>query len=179
MSRIRSRDTGPELRLRRALWAGGLRYRLHATTPVGRPDLVFPGPRVAVFVDGCFWHGCPEHYVRPRSRTDFWTGKLRANIDRDRRQTLELENQGWRVVRLWEHTVYEALPDAVEVVRLAVQQRSSPPVPPPTCWRVVLVEALDKTGDQERRHLEDLRDPEIRRFIDQPRHTRKWKRPAV
>ena len=101
MSRIRGRNTRPERRLRQALWAAGLRYRKHAKTPVGRPDLVFVGPRVAVFVDGCFWHGCPRHYVRPRSRTDFWSRKLRENVDRDRRQTLELHVRGWTVVRIW------------------------------------------------------------------------------
>src|SRR5580692_10585444 len=101
MARIRSRNTTPERVLRGLLWSAGLRYRLHATTPAGRPDIVFPGTRVAVFVDGCFWHGCPDHYVRPRSSSDFWSRKLLENFKRDGAQTERLEALGWRVCRIW------------------------------------------------------------------------------
>lgn len=87
----RSQHTRPEVLLRQALWRAGLRYRLHTRTPVGRPDIVFPRQKVAIFIDGCFWHGCPEHYVRPRSRPEFWAAKLLTNFERDHRQTRELE----------------------------------------------------------------------------------------
>jgi DNA mismatch endonuclease (patch repair protein) len=174
MSRIRGKNTKPELIFRSALWAAGLRYRLHAKTPVGRPDVVFPGPRVAVFIDGGFWHGCPEHYVRPRSRDEFWSAKLDENLSRDRRQTLELEKLGWRVVRVWEHEVFENLKELVELVREAVQAKGWTPRP---SWRVRRVEAIDETGDFERRHLELLRDPARQRAVEQKRNTKKWKRP--
>jgi DNA mismatch endonuclease (patch repair protein) len=88
--------------LRKAAWALGLRYRLHLRTPVGRADLKFTGKRLAVFVDGCFWHGCPAHYTRPRTRVGFWSKKLADNTARDRRQTAELESLGWTVLRIWE-----------------------------------------------------------------------------
>jgi DNA mismatch endonuclease (patch repair protein) len=120
MSRIRSRDTKPELILRRILWSRGLRYRLHAKTPFGRPDLVFARKKVAVFVDGCFWHGCPDHYAPPRSQSRFWAEKLRQNVARDRLQTRQLEAHGWRVVRLWEHEIADQLADAAERVLLAL-----------------------------------------------------------
>ena len=78
---------------------------MHAATPAGRPDIVFPGARVAVFIDGCFWHGCPDHYVRPRSSEEFWSKKLAENCRRDSVQTKRLEDIGWRVCRVWEHEV--------------------------------------------------------------------------
>src|SRR5215211_8176900 len=105
MARVKGKNTSPERILRSALWRNGLRYRLDYKVPAGRPDIVFPGPKVAVFVDGCFWHGCPAHYSRPRSQQEFWSEKLAANVERDRRQTLELESRGWRVVRVWEHEI--------------------------------------------------------------------------
>ena len=105
MARIHSSDTRPEVILRHALWRAGLRYRLNAKTPSGRADLVFRRGQLAVFVDGCFWHGCPDHYVRPRNREHFWAKKLRENVARDRRQTVTLEALGWRVYRIWEHDV--------------------------------------------------------------------------
>lgn len=176
MSRIRGKDTGPEQRLRRALWRAGHRYRLHYKTPVGRPDVVFPGRRVAVFIDGCFWHGCPTHYVRPRSREDLWREKLRANVERDRRQTLELEGLDWRIVRLWEHLIYEDLDSAVRCVEDALLVRQ---FDTETEWRVVRVDPIDDALNLERRHLEKLRDPDQRRTVEGRRYTTKWKRPTT
>lgn len=175
MRRIRSVDTKPEELVRKALWHQGLRgYRKHARTPAGRPDLVFPGPRVAVFIDGCFWHGCPEHYVRPRTRNEFWSSKLVENVERDRRQTLELEAAGWVVVRVWEHEVYEALPSIVQRISVAVRDGHDP-----HCredWRVDAVTVVDEMSDRERRHLVRLRAPSERVVSDGIRSTRKWKR---
>ena len=102
MSRIRSRDTKPELLLRRALWAEGLRYRLRYDIS-GKPDLVFVKPRVAVFLDGCFWHGCPLHYSGPGSRQDFWKTKLKKNVLRDMAVEDILTSENWRVIRIWQH----------------------------------------------------------------------------
>lgn len=173
MSRIRGKDTGPEQRLRRALWRAGHRYRLQYETPAGRPDIVFPGRRVAVFIDGCFWHGCPNHYVRPRSREDFWSEKLRGNVERDRRQTLALEAAGWRVVRLWEHCVFVDLGEAVRRVEAALRHQDGDLE---TEWRVVLVEPIDDARNLERRHLEQLRSREQRRVVEGRRYTTKWRR---
>lgn len=179
MSRIRGADTRPEITLRKALWAAGLRYRLHARTPHGRPDVVFPGPRVAVFIDGCFWHGCPTHYVRPRSRVDFWSAKLTDNTERDRRQTLALEASGWRVIRLWEHEVDENLPARLAEIQAAV--RGEPSAQPGQHMRVIRVEEVSPEGPDgrpvERRFMDDLRDPALTEDIIGPRVTAKWKRP--
>jgi DNA mismatch endonuclease (patch repair protein) len=103
MSRQRRRDTAPELALRRALHALGLRYRVHLAGLPGRPDVVLTRARVAVFVDGCFWHRCPEHGVPPRSNAEWWRDKLARNVERDREVDHQLQRLGWEVVRVWEH----------------------------------------------------------------------------
>jgi DNA mismatch endonuclease (patch repair protein) len=173
MSRIRGKDTSPERLLRSALWRTGLRFRLQSRTPSGRPDVVFAKAKVAVFIDGCFWHGCPEHYVRPRTRNEFWSSKLLENVERDQRQTLLLEAEGWRVCRFWEHQIFESLSEVVEVVRAALQEEQWSP---PSSLRVVQVDALPGEGDMEQRWLEELRNPQARQFVVAKRSTKKWKR---
>jgi DNA mismatch endonuclease (patch repair protein) len=108
MSRIRGRDTGPEMALRRQLWKMGFRYRVHYKLP-GRPDVVFVSRRIAIFVDGCFWHGCPHHGVRPKTNSLFWAKKIQGTIDRDTRNRELLEHTGWIVMRFWEHDVEKNL----------------------------------------------------------------------
>ena len=104
MSRIRGKDTGPEMALRRALHAMGLRYRLHVRDLPGRPDLVFPSRKAVVFVHGCFWHqhdGCSIANV-PKSNVTYWQAKFMANRARDARTTRRLRALGWRVIVVWE-----------------------------------------------------------------------------
>lgn len=176
MRRIKGRDTGPEVLLRRHLWAAGARYRLHLSTPGGRPDGVFPGARLAVFIDGCQWHGCPEHYVRPRSNAEFWADKLATNVSRDRRQTASLHAAGWRVLRFWEHEVYMDVA-AVTVRVLACLAGESPSAE--VALRVFKVDPVDLAGQVEDRHLVGLQLDGPERVDRQPRHTRKWRRPGV
>lgn len=104
MSRIKARNTTPELALRKALRAiGQTGYRLHYAKAPGRPDVAFVGAKVAVFVHGCFWHGCPHCALRkPKSNTAFWSQKLDANKARDARKVRELRRAGWRVLTVWE-----------------------------------------------------------------------------
>jgi DNA mismatch endonuclease, patch repair protein len=103
----RRRDTSPELRIRTLLHKRGFRYRvdkpLRVEGLVARPDLVFVGPRVAVFVDGCFWHACPIHGELPVSNRSFWKTKLGKNAERDALHTTALTAAGWDVIRVWEH----------------------------------------------------------------------------
>lgn len=108
MSRIQGKNTTPEISLRRAAWALGLRYRLHRRIGKTRPDLVFVGAKVAVFVDGCFWHGCPLHRVMPKNNREFWKKKLGRNVQRDAEDTQALTAAGWRVLRFWEHEIEES-----------------------------------------------------------------------
>ncbi|GAA1814431.1 very short patch repair endonuclease [Agromyces neolithicus] len=102
----RRRDTGPELRVRRILHSQGLRYRVDfppAPTPRRRADIVFPRQRVAVYIDGCFWHGCRLHYIAPKANATFWADKVARNQARDTETTEVLRACGWRVLRFWEH----------------------------------------------------------------------------
>ena len=102
----KSRDTSPEMAVRRLLHAAGLRYRVaHRPEPSLRrtADIVFTKQRVAVFIDGCYWHACPEHGTRARTNADYWSAKLQRNVARDADTTARLEAAGWTVLRFWEH----------------------------------------------------------------------------
>jgi DNA mismatch endonuclease (patch repair protein) len=106
MKATRQRDTDAELRLRTELRRLGLHYRLHRAVVPGvrrRPDIVFGPARVAVFVDGCFWHGCPRHGTMAKANREFWEAKILQNKRRDRDTNRRLIGAGWRVVRVWEH----------------------------------------------------------------------------
>jgi DNA mismatch endonuclease (patch repair protein) len=116
----RRRDTGPELELRSSLFSRGLRYRvdypIRAAADVRpiRPDVVFPGAKLAVFVDGCFWHRCPSHGTRPGRNSEYWDAKLQRNVDRDRRYDALLSEAGWTVIRIWEHEAPEEAAATIE-----------------------------------------------------------------
>ncbi|WP_404383543.1 very short patch repair endonuclease [Knoellia locipacati] len=111
------RDTKPELALRRELHKRGLRYRVNFPVP-GLPrrtiDIAFTRQKVAVFVDGCFWHGCPDHSVPAKANAEWWVAKLQANVERDLGTSQFLENQGWRVLRLWEHDLRDEVSTAAQ-----------------------------------------------------------------
>jgi DNA mismatch endonuclease (patch repair protein) len=121
----RSRDTKPELKVRRELFRRGLRYRV-AYTPVKGTrrtvDIAFPGARVVVLIDGCFWHGCPEHHRLPATNSDYWETKVTRNKERDTETTDLLTEAGWTVLRFWEH---EALPDVADAITAVVRAAKS------------------------------------------------------
>jgi DNA mismatch endonuclease, patch repair protein len=121
MQAIRRTNTKPEVTLRSALHRLGYRFRKDLRIAAGerwvRPDIVFTRARVAVFVDGCFWHACPEHGRQPGVNQWYWSPKLAQNVSRDRLNDSALEHNGWRVVRIWEHVPIEA---AVDLVRGAI-----------------------------------------------------------
>jgi DNA mismatch endonuclease (patch repair protein) len=104
MSRIRSKDTKPEMIVRKFLHAAGFRYRLHDKRLPGKPDIVLPKHNTVVFIHGCFWHGhvgC-RYYVVPKTRTDWWLNKINSNILKDSHAATELKAAGWNVVEIWE-----------------------------------------------------------------------------
>src|SRR5690242_18279969 len=106
MSRVVRRDTRPELELRRELHRRGLRYRVDISPDPrirGRADILFRGARVAVYVDGCFWHSCPQHGVLPKGNREWWRRKLSTTVQRDRDTEATLRELGWTVLRFWEH----------------------------------------------------------------------------
>jgi DNA mismatch endonuclease (patch repair protein) len=107
MKRTRRRDTSAEMEIRRRLHAAGLRYFVDRPVIPGdqrrRADIVFPRKKIAIFIDGCFWHGCPEHATWPKSNADWWREKIEANRARDLDTNERLETAGWTVLRCWEH----------------------------------------------------------------------------
>jgi DNA mismatch endonuclease, patch repair protein len=124
MAAIRSRDTKPELALRHELWRRGHRYLVNASLPVSgirrRVDMLFRGPKVVVFVDGCFWHLCPDHGAIPARNVDYWQPKLEGNRRRDRETDALLVQAGYSVVRVWEHEPLQSAAATVETaLRLA------------------------------------------------------------
>jgi len=108
MAAIRCRDTKPELLLRKALFSKGLRYRIISKLP-GKPDIVFPGRKLAIFVDGCFWHCCPKCFKTPDTNPEFWRDKIATNMRRDLEVNNLLIDEGWKVERFWEHEIYQDL----------------------------------------------------------------------
>ncbi|WSQ09506.1 very short patch repair endonuclease [Streptomyces sp. NBC_01231] len=129
MSRQGSRDTALEVAVRRLLHASGLRYRVHVPVP-GMPrrtiDIVFTKVKVAIFLDGCFWHGCPEHATHPKANAEWWRLKLDKNVARDRETSDHLRAAGWTVLRFWEH---ESVEEVARQIVDAVAARRPPPRP--------------------------------------------------
>lgn len=127
MAAIRRRDTKPEARLRSALHRLGYRFRkdhpIRVEGKLIRPDIAFTKRRVAVFVDGCFWHCCPEHGRKPSVNGAYWSPKLEGNVKRDRDQTAALASAGWMVMRFWEH---EAQDDIIAAIIHTLANSSSP-----------------------------------------------------
>jgi DNA mismatch endonuclease (patch repair protein) len=124
MARVRTKDTAPELALRRALWATGVRgWRCHPKKVDGRPDFAWIGRRVAVFVDGAFWHGHPDYYWGQSGK--FWDEKIARNRARDERVNRVLAEGGWTVVRVWDFEVARDPGECVERVRVALERGSA------------------------------------------------------
>ena len=120
MAKVRQKGTGAEIALRRELYQRGLRYRVGFQVlkkPRRVADVVFPGPMIAIFVDGCFWHGCPEHATWPKQNSEFWRQKIEANRARDDDTNQRLRSVGWTVLRFWEH---EPPTEAADLVAHAV-----------------------------------------------------------
>jgi DNA mismatch endonuclease (patch repair protein) len=120
MSANRRADTLPEVRLRSELHRRGMRFRKDLRLGLGgrfvRPDIVFTRRQLAVFVDGCFWHSCPEHLARPKSNTEYWMAKLAGNVARDRSNDELLEAAGWSCLRIWEHEPPDSAADRIQAV---------------------------------------------------------------
>jgi DNA mismatch endonuclease, patch repair protein len=132
MTRNRKRDTRPERAVRSALHARGLRFRvdhrLRLPELAVRPDIVFTRARLAVFIDGCFWHACPEHGTTPTRNVEYWAPKLRRNVDRDRRVDHALAEAGWFILRAWEHEDVDCVVDRVlTALDSAAQANASAP----------------------------------------------------
>jgi DNA mismatch endonuclease (patch repair protein) len=123
----RGRDTSPELALRRAVHARGLRFfvsRRPVKTVRRTADIVFPRVQVAVFLDGCFWHGCPEHHTVAKTNAGYWADKVQRNRERDAETTVQLSAYGWQVLRIWEHVDTDDAADLVEQLVRPLQSQA-------------------------------------------------------
>jgi len=124
MSKIKSKDTSIELELRKSLWSAGLRYRLHYAKLPGKPDVVFPKEKVAVFVDGDFWHGYNWKVLGKVPPKKYWQDKIEATRSRDKKYTQQLKKAGWKVLRFWEHDVEANLDGCVSKVKALLNIRT-------------------------------------------------------
>jgi len=124
MARVRRANTEPEFILRQALFRAGLRYRLKTKVRLpARPDLLFPRVRVAVFVDGCFWHGCPIHGTWPKRNKEFWAKKIIRNRERDLATDRALRALGWYPIRIWQHAISKGTARSVNRIKRALDLR--------------------------------------------------------
>ena len=116
MSRIRGKNTGPEIKLRKLLWTQGVRgYRIHYRL-LGKPDIIFTKKKIAIFIDGCFWHKCPVCFQEPETRKEFWMKKIGSNVERDLKNTRQLQEEGWTVLRFWEHEIRKTPDEVIEKI---------------------------------------------------------------
>jgi len=119
MSRIKAKNTKPELLLRKAMWKEGIKgYRLHWKKAPGKPDIAFPGRKIAIFVHGCFWHRCPHCGPSlPKTHKDFWKDKFKKNKERDKKKINDLQEDGWKVIIIWECKIKKNIEDCLNKIR--------------------------------------------------------------
>lgn len=116
MSAIKGKNTKPEIKIRKLLWENSIRgYRIHYDLP-GKPDITFTKYKIAIFIDGCYWHKCPECFREPKTNTEFWMKKINGNVERDQKITKELEDSGWTVLRFWEHEVRKDTENIISII---------------------------------------------------------------
>lgn len=125
MRRVKGKDTAFERKVRSALHRRGLRFRLYSSLP-GKPDIVFTRARVVVFLDSCFWHGCPKHLRTPSSHVEYWTRKIERNRARDAKTNAAYIETGWKVVRLWEHELKGDFERCLRTIERTILRRTRP-----------------------------------------------------
>lgn len=123
MKAVRSNDTKLEKRLAQELWRNGIRYRKNVKDLRGKPDFAIKKYKVVIFVDSCFWHGCPEHCRIPRSNTEYWVSKINRNIERDKQITQHYLNNNWTVIRIWEHSMKRNFQETSDQVVTTVKEK--------------------------------------------------------
>ncbi|MCK2158632.1 very short patch repair endonuclease [Exiguobacterium sp. 17-1] len=114
--KAKSKDTKLEFRVRKVLWKRGLRYRKNVSILFGTPDIAFPNLKFVIFIDSCFWHGCPKHFKLPKKNSLFWEKKIERNIERDLEVTKHYTCNGWTILRIWEHDIKSSFEQIIEEV---------------------------------------------------------------
>lgn len=123
MRQVKSEDTSLEQKVRSGLWRLGYRFRKHVRSLPGTPDIVFAGAKTAVFIDSCFWHGCPRHCRLPKSNREYWGNKIKRNRARDQKVNQQYEESDWQAVRVWEHTTDESFEEAIKTLAGILDRR--------------------------------------------------------
>lgn len=124
MRAIRSKDTKIEIKVRQALWQKGYRFRKNDRTLYGSPDISIKKYKLVVFLDSCFWHGCPIHFKLPKINSEFWNKKIRRNTERDAEITHHYVEEGWTILRFWEHEIKDNINDVVESIIYHINQKN-------------------------------------------------------
>lgn len=123
MSRIRNSDTLVELKFRKFIWKNGLRgYRVKSKI-TGRPDIYFAKQKIAIFIDGCFWHKCPIDFIRPKSKNNYWDRKIKNNVTRDKKINFELKKKNIQILRFWEHDIENGIKKCYSILRTAYEKK--------------------------------------------------------
>lgn len=122
MSSIRGKNTKPEMIIRKGIWRKGHRFRIHDKSVMGKPDISNKKKRIAVFIDGCFWHGCPQCYHEPKSNTEFWKTKIHNNKKRRQSVKYSLKQEGWSVKEVWEHQINKNAIKEIEKISFLFQK---------------------------------------------------------
>jgi len=120
MQAIRAKETALEILVRKELWKKGIRYRKNVRGLMGAPDIAIKKYKLVVFLDSCYWHGCPEHGVIPKSNREFWEKKIKRNIDRDMEVTKYYKSRNWNILRFWEHEVKQDLDSVIDRIINAI-----------------------------------------------------------
>ena len=131
MKKVKAKDTRLEKSVRSALWRLGYRFRKHDPNLPGKPDMVFAGAKTVVFIDSCFWHGCPKHLRMPKSNRDYWRHKIEGNRTRDEDINRQYRDLDWQAIRIWEHTIRESFEETIcklaEILEARYARGSLPP----------------------------------------------------
>jgi DNA mismatch endonuclease (patch repair protein) len=117
MSKVRSKETGIEIKLRKELWKAGYRYRKNVSGYFGKPDILLKKYKAVIFIDSCFWHGCKKHGSTPQTRKKFWKEKIERNKERDKEVSKHYKKIGWKIVRIWEHDINKNIEKALNGLR--------------------------------------------------------------
>jgi len=124
MTNIRSKDTKIELKVRSALHKKGFRFRKNVKDLPGKPDIVLPKLKTIIFIDSCFWHKCPYHYKQPKSNIKYWKPKIERNVKRAKEVNKQLRNDGWNVIRIWEHSIKKNFDKCIESIINKIHKHS-------------------------------------------------------
>ena len=123
MQAIRAKETAFEIMVRKELWKKGIRYRKNVRDLMGVPDIAIKKHKLVIFLDSCYWHGCPEHGVMPKSNREFWEKKIKRNIERDTEVTSYYRSRNWTILRFWEHEVKQDLDGIIDRIIKAIRDK--------------------------------------------------------